>query len=328
MTLSGSRPTFSDLEAAARRLRPYLRQTPLLNASHALEALPGLPAGELWLKAECLQVTGSFKARGALNCLLSLEAGQLERGLVTASGGNHGLGVAYAGRIGSAPTTVFLPESSPPAKVAKLRRFGASVELVGSVWDEANAAALAHAEATGATYVHPFADPAVIAGQGTLGLELARAPELSADPSAGLDAVLVAIGGGGLISGLALALQSLSPDTRVIGVEPSGAPTLERSLAAGSLVTLPEIKTAASSLAPRRSEALPFELIQERVERVVLVEDDALRAAARWLWFEQGLACELSAAAGVAALLSGACSFPPGSRVATIVCGSGDAGLR
>lgn len=166
----------------------------------------------------------------------------------------------------------------------------------------------------------PFADPEVVAGQGTLGLELL-------DQAPDVDTLLVAVGGGGLIGGVALAVKALKPRVRVIGVEPAGAPTLHESLARGELVTLPEITTAAGSLAPRRSAPLNLELARRHVERVVLVDDDDLRAAARWLWFELGVAAELGGAAAVAALLSGRYVPAGGERVAAIVCGAGTDGL-
>ncbi|HYX24283.1 MAG TPA: threonine/serine dehydratase, partial [Thermoanaerobaculia bacterium] len=239
----------ADIQAAGRRIAPHLRRTPLLDSG----PLPGGAAGgRLLLKLESLQVTGSFKARGATNKVLSLPREGVVRGLVTASGGNHGLGVAFAGRLAGLPTTIYLPANVPPAKAAKLERWGARVVWAGAVWDDANAAALAAAGREGMEYVHPFADPAVIAGQGTVGLEVVEdAPDV--------DLVVVAIGGGGLISGVALAVKALRPGARVIGVEPVGAPTLHASLRAGRVVELAEIATAANTLAPRRSDEMNFE---------------------------------------------------------------------
>src|SRR5690606_10782883 len=263
---------------------------------------------------------GSFKARGATNKLLTLDAATVARGLVTASGGKHGLGVPYAGWQAQVPARIYLPASTPQAKADKLRAWGAEVAVEGAVWDEANAAALAAAERDGLAYVHPFADPAVIAGQGTVALELLEdAPEL--------DAVIVAIGGGGLISGVALAAKALKPQIRVIGVEPVGAPTLKESVAAGRLVTLPRIETEAGTLAPRRSAELNLELVRRPVDEIVLVSDDDMRRSARWLWFECGVAAELSGAAAVAALLAGVWTPPAGARVGALVCGAGADGL-
>lgn len=303
------------VRAAATNLEGRVRRTPMLRLPRAtLRQAPGALSGleELWLKLECLQVSGSFKARGALNAALCLEPAVRERGLVTASGGNHGLGVAYAAQAVGTSARVFLPSNTPEDKRARLRAAGAEVVIEGAVWDEADAAARAFAEVEGRAYVHPFADPAVVAGNGTPALEvLEDLPELSA--------LVVAVGGGGLIAGSALAV---TPEVTLFGVEPEGAATLSASLAAGELVTLPAIETAATSLAPRRSAPLNFELVRERVERVVTLPDEELRAAARWLWDEAGVAAELGGAAGVAGLLSGALDPGPGP-VCAIVCGAG-----
>lgn len=308
----------AQLQAAQQRIAGAVRRTPMLRLGPARQRPGG--AQELLLKLESLQVTGSFKVRGALNKVLTTPAEQRQRGLITASGGNHGLGVAYAGHTTATPTTVYLPRSTPPAKAEKLRGWGATVLYQGEVWDDANQAALQAAERTGALYVHPFADPQVIAGQGTLGLEiLEQAPEL--------EVLLVAIGGGGLISGVALAAHARNPRLRIIGVEPVGAPTLSESLKAGRVIELPSVQTAAGTLAPRKSAQLNLELIREHVAEIVLVEDEQMRAAARWLYLECGLAAELSGAAAVAALLAERVQLAPATRVCAIVCGAGSDGV-
>lgn len=313
----GNEPSvgLSDIEQARLRLAGHVRRTPLVRALPLLRPVPA----ELTLKLESLQVTGSFKARGATHKVLGLAPDEIRRGLVTASGGNHGLGVAYAGRHAGAPVTIYLPASVPPAKAEKLERWGARLVWEGEVWDDADAAARAAAERSGQTYVHPFADPAVIAGQGTIGLEI-----LEDEPEPEL--VLVAIGGGGLISGVATAIKALRPATRVIGVEPVGAPTLLESLRAGRVVELERITTAAGTLAPRSSAALNLEIIRRTVDEIVLVDDEEMREAARWLWFETGVAAELSGAAAVAALLAGRVAAQD-RRVCALVCGAGTDGL-
>jgi len=277
--------------------------------------------GSLTLKLECLQVTGSFKARGASNRVLGLLPGEAARGLVAASGGNHGLGVAFAGRIARVPATIYLPSNVPQAKAAKLERWGARLVWEGDVWDEANAAALAAAEREGLIYVHPFADPAVIAGQGTVGLEIL-------EDAPGTDLLLVAIGGGGLISGVATAVKALRPDIRVVGVEPVGAPTLYESLRAGKVIELPGVYTAANTLAPRRSHEMNFEIVRRHVDEIVLVTDEEMLEAARWLWFEMGVAAELSGAAALAALQSGKIDPDGFQSVCALVCGAGTAGIE
>ena len=309
--------SLDDVELARERVRDSVRRTPCLQARFLRE--PPMPRGRLLLKLECLQVSGSFKARGACNKVATLDAGALARGLVTASGGNHGLGVAYAGWRAGVPVRVYLPRSTPATKAARLARWGADVRTHGEVWDDANAVALEAADREGLTHVHPFADPAVMAGQGTVGLEML-------DQSKDVDTVLVAIGGGGLVAGVATAVKGRKPGARVIGIEPEGAPTLARSVAAGTCVTLERIDTAAGTLAPRRSDPANLAIVQSLVDDIVLVDDDAMRDAARWLWFEMGLSVELSAAAALAALRTGRYRPSDGETVCAVVCGAGPDG--
>ncbi|MFP6747664.1 MAG: pyridoxal-phosphate dependent enzyme [Alphaproteobacteria bacterium] len=310
--------TLADVHAAAERIAGRVRRTPLVPAMLCHDPLPGDPA--LNLKLECLQVSGSFKARGAMSKLTTLDEDARARGLITASGGNHGLGVAYAGHSAGVGVTIYLPGNTPPAKADSLRRWGADVHIHGEVWDDANREALAVAAREGKTYIHPFADPDVIAGQGTISLEvLADAPDT--------DVLLVSIGGGGMISGTALAAKALKPEITVIGVEPIGAPTLAESVAAGKLVELASIDTKANTLAPRRSEDINLALIQDNVDGIVLVSDDQMRRAALWLWREFGLGVELSAAAAIAALQGGAYAPPPGAICTALVCGAGSDGM-
>jgi threonine dehydratase len=306
-----------EVEQARRRLAGHVRRTPLVPAAPLSRPLPG--GGGLTLKLESLQVTGSFKARGAAHKALTLTREETGRGLVTASGGNHGLGVAYAGRLIGAPVTIFLPGNAPASKAEKLEQWGARVVRAGAVWDEADKAARLIAERDGLTYVHAFADPAVIAGQGTVGLEILEdAPDT--------DVLLVAIGGGGLISGIGLAVKALRPSLRLIGVEPVGAPTLFESVRAGAVIELPRITTVANTLAPRQSAAINLEIIRATVDDIVLVTDEEMREAARWLWFEMGIAAELSGAAAVAALLTGRAGREA-RRSCALVCGVGTDGL-
>jgi threonine dehydratase len=265
-------------------------------------------------------VTGSFKPRGASNALASLTPEEIGRGVITASGGNHGLAVSYAARAADTRAMVYLPESTASEKAEKIAAWGAEVVVEGSVWDDSNDAALARAEADGLTYIHPFADPRVIAGQGTLGLEMLK-------QSSHCDTFVIAIGGGGLISGIATAIKAMKPEARIIGVEPVGAPTLTESLAAGRLVTLPRIDTAAGTLAPRRSTELNLEIIRQNVDDIVLVDDQEMREAARWLWFEMGVAAELSGAAALAAVRTGRIPLDAEESVGLLICGAGRDGL-
>lgn len=309
--------TLDDIHAAAERIAPYVRRTPLLEVT-ALDT-PLTPAS-LWLKLECLQATGSFKARGATNRLLATPAGELAAGVVTASGGNHGLAVARAARIAGVPAMIFVPTNASPSKIDKLRKWGATVEVVGSIWNETNVHALAFAERHGAAYFHPFADPLVLAGQGTVALEL-----LESNPD--LDTVLIAIGGGGLITGMSVALKALKPSVRIIGVEPTGSPTFHASLAAGEVVTLDKVTTKVATMACARTDPAVFELSRDAIDEVVLVEDAEMLDAARWLWFELGIAADLSGAAAVAALRAGRLELEADRKVCALVCGAGPEAL-
>jgi threonine dehydratase len=310
--------TLDDVRAAAARISPFVRRTPSMPALPAHAPLAGAVA--VTLKLECLQVSGSFKARGAFSRLTALAPAARAGGLVTASGGNHGIAIAYAARAAGLSATVVVPSGVHPDKAARIRSYGARLIVEGAVWDEANARALAIAAETGAAYVHPFADPAVAAGQGTVALEM-----LADNPD--LDTLLVAIGGGGLIAGIATAAKGLRPDIRIVGVEPTGAPTLHASLAAGEVVTLPAVTTKVPTLAAKRTEEANFALIRRHVGQVVLVEDEDLAHASRRLWAEYGLAADLSGAAAAAALLSGAYRPEAGERVGVIVCGAGADGV-
>ena len=309
--------TLADFTNAHDRIRPYIRQTPVMEA---IALQNPVTEASLFLKLENLQVTGAFKARGGLSKLLSLPPDALHRGVITASGGNHGLAVAYAAWTAQVPAKIFLPANVPQSKGDKLAQWGADVVWSGEVWDDANHAALETAEQSDMAYIHPFADPMVIAGQGTIALELAQQiPHL--------DVLVVAIGGGGLISGVATAAKFLNPNIRIIGVEPTGAATLHDSVKAGKVIQLPRIDTKANTLAPRQSTRLNLELVQQNVEKIVLVTDEEMRSAARWLWFELGIAAELSGAAAAAALMVHDLNLKPSDRVCAIVCGSGTDGM-
>jgi threonine dehydratase len=309
----------ADIRAAQRRIEGRVRRTPMMAAGPMKNALPG--GGAIVMKLECLQATGSFKARGASNKLGMLDAAQVARGIVTASGGNHGIAVAYAGWMAKVPATVFVPEGVSPLKARKIEESGAKLVVGGQHFAEANAAALDLARQEGLAYFHPYEDPAVIAGQGTLSLEI-----LADDPA--VDTILVAIGGGGLIAGVASAAKTLKPSVRIVGVEPVGAPTLHDSLKAGQVVTLPRLTTSVLTMAASRTGQINFDIARRAVERVVLVTDDDMRAAARLLWMELGIAADLSGAAALAAILAGQYVPQPGERVCALVCGAGSDGMQ
>ena len=289
-----------------RLIRPHVRRTPVLQAG-AEEF--GLDAGALNFKLELLQHSGSFKARGAFANLLTRDVPSA--GVVAASGGNHGAAVAYAaGKLG-VPARIYVPTVASPAKISLIRSYGADLVIQGDRYADALAAAEQWAQASGAMKIHAYDEPGAILGQGSVGLEWERqAPEL--------DTLLVAVGGGGLIAGIAAWYEG---KTRIVGVEPESAPTLSHALKAGRPVDAPAGGIAADSLAPRRVGELMFPLAQKYVERVVLVEDEAIRRAQQALWTVLRVVAEPGGAAAFAAVLSGRYVPVRDERVGVLVCG-------
>ena len=279
------------IREARERIRPYVRHTPLAPLPHLTVDVPA----HLRLKLENMQVSGSFKPRGVFNTLLQLDEPTRKRGVVAASGGNHGLALAYAAHRLGVPAIVYLPASANADRVARVKAWGAELVMVGSVWDITHREALARAEAEGMTYVHPFDAPATIAGQGTLGLEIL-------DDVPDLDLLLVSIGGGGLISGISAAIKQVKPDVKIIGVEPVGAPTMKHSYDLGYVEPLPGIKTIADTLAPQGVSERTLSLTQQYVDQLVLVEDAEMIAAQRWLWLHYNQLVEPAGVAVIAAL--------------------------
>ncbi len=307
----------ADIDAARARIATWVRHTPVAPLTGLLTPLD-LEA-RVTLKLELLQVTGSFKARGAANRFLGLPREAVSAGIVTASGGNHGLAVARTAHAAGVPGIIFVPQSVSPAKVAKMRAWQATVNVVGASWDESNAAALDFADRTKAAYFHPFADPLVVAGQGTLGLEIL-------DDLPDMDAIVVAIGGGGLISGLSVAIRARRSGVTIIGVEPVGSPTLRASLDAGRCVALPEVTSRVATMACRQTDERIFEIVRDNVDDIVLVSDNAMAEASHWLWFEMGIAADLSGAASLAALKQGLPQLAGAKHVCALVCGAGAEG--
>lgn len=292
-----------DVRAAAQRIAGRVRRTPVI------EVAPGLT-----FKLELLQHTGSFKPRGAFNRLLTAkENGDLTgKGLVAASGGNAGLAAAYAARELGIPARIFVPATTPAAKVAKLHTLQAEVIQVGSEYAEAYQAALEARDESGALLLHAYDQPEVVAGQGTIGLELL-------DQVGGFDTVLVAVGGGGLIAGIATALGDRA---RVIGVEPELAPTFHRALEAGEPVDVRVGGVAVDSLGGRRLGDLAFAAATQYELASLLVDDHAIVAARNELWRDHRLVVEHGAAVAYAALTSGSYRPAAGERVVVIVCGA------
>lgn len=299
-----------DIELARERLAPFLTPSPVMRA----DSYSRRTEADVHLKLEVLLPTHSFKVRGALNKLLSLSEEERSLGLVTASGGNHGLGVSYAARLLGADATVVVPEVSPQVRRDRIRELGAELIVHGPDWNAANTLALQLAAEHGFTYVSPFADPLIMAGQGTIALELfEQLPEV--------DVILCSVGGGGLISGIASAVRHVRPATRVIGVETRGADCIAQSLAAGELVELPAFTSIADSLATRRSTEEVLAIIREAVEQVVVVEDSAAVSEIKATLDFEKLLLEPAAACNLAALTGELADDLAGLSVAVIACG-------
>jgi threonine dehydratase len=307
-----------DIRGTYDTIRPYIRRTPAVRVdlSELDPAGTELPAATL--KLEQLQCAGSFKARGAFANLLLREVPPA--GVVAASGGNHGVAVAYAAHRLGVPARIFVPTVSAPAKIERIRRLGAELVVTGDRYADALAAAQAWEQNSGAMSVHAFDQLHTLLGQGTLALELAGQ---AGEPDAGgLDTVLVPVGGGGLIGGIASWFAGSDPKIRVIGVEPDGAPTLTRAREEGRPADAPAEGVAADALAPRRVGELVLPITQAYVEDVVLVGDAAILAAQRALWQAARIAAEPAASVGIAALLSAAYKPAPGERVAVVISGA------
>lgn len=297
------------IEAARARIAPYTRRTPLL-APPALRA--DLPS-QLRLKLENLQITGSFKARGAFNNLLQLTPEQCERGVVTASGGNHGLAIAYAAAKLGIPATIYLSTMASADRVARIAAWGARIIRYGTNPSDALNRAATHGEAEGMAFIHPFDAERTLHGTGTLGLELL-------DDLPELDCVLIAIGGGGLIAGMAAAIKQRKPSVRIIGVEPVGAPSMQVAVAAGQVRELAETQTIADTLSPRAVCERTLTLTQRYVDEIVLVDDPQMITAMRWLWADCNQLVEPAGAAVIAALHAGLDVSQHAAPVA-LICG-------
>ncbi len=302
--------TLDDFREVHERIRPHLHETPL----RTCRQLSGLSGYDVRLKAEMLQRVGSFKIRGPLNMIARMSDEQRRRGVICSSAGNHAQGVALAATIHGAPSTIVMAENGTPSKIAATRAYGGEVVLHGKIWDEANAHALALAQERGLTFVHPFDDERIIAGQGTLGLEIH-------DQWRGVQAAIVPIGGGGLIAGVAMALKAANPKIRVIGVESSDGPAMKLSIEAGRLVTLDHIDCVIDGLRVKRCGENTFDVIGRFVDEIVTVPDEQIFEAMVWIMSRCNLVPEGAAAAPVAALLQGKIDLPKGTRVACVLSG-------
>jgi threonine dehydratase len=296
--------TRADVDDAATRIAAHVRVTPVVEVD----------AGAVWFKLELLQHTGTFKARGAFNRVLSArESGELDErvGIVVASGGNAGLANAYVAAAVGVPATVFVPATAPAVKVARLRSYGAAVVQIGSEYAEAYEAALEHATQTGAVHVHAYDQPEVAAGAGVCGAELLAQVQV--------DTILVAVGGGGLMAGVAAAAEGAAT---VVAVEPETCPTLHTALKTGRPVDVPVSGIAADSLGARRIGEVGFTVATRTGVQSVLVSEGDLVDARRRLWSEHRIVVEHGAAAAFAALASGAYRPERGARVAILLCGA------
>jgi threonine dehydratase len=297
------------VEAARVRLRDTIYQTPCPYS----ETLSELTGTSCHVKLENLQMTGSFKERGAANLLLQLDEAERRRGVVAASAGNHGLAVAFhAERLGI-QATIVMPAYAPLIKVTSARRYGAEVILDGANYDEAYEQACARVTQSGAIFVHPFDNPRVVAGQGTLGLELLEQVE-------GLDAVIAPVGGGGLIAGIGLALKARRPSVRLIGVQATAVPAMQRSLHARERVRVPAAPTIADGIAVRQVGEVTFDLVTRLVDDIVTVDEEELANAILLLLEIEKTVVEGAGAAPLAALLNRPLGLE-GRRVALVLSG-------
>ncbi len=302
--------TRADFDKARARVAPHVHHTPLLT-SRTLSEVTGF---DVRLKAEVFQKGGAYKVRGPTNLIAQLTDEERPRGVICSSAGNHSQGVAIAARQHGVRAVVCMAENATPSKIAATKGYGAEVVLYGSIWDEANEKALELMEERGLTYIHPFDDPRLIAGQGTVGLEI-----MEDFPEA--EVIVVPIGGGGLISGTSMAAKSINPDVRIIGVESSGAPGMKMSVEAGHQVTLDRVDCIIDGLRVKRVGENTRSVCARFVEQIVTLPDEQIFEAVLWLMARAKLVAEGAAAAPVGALLQGLIDAPPGTKVVAVLSG-------
>lgn len=309
--------TLQDYQVALQRIRAKVRHTPLFPAAPLCLNDTG---AEIWFKPECFQVTGSFKARGCYNRILSLPEETRKRGVTTASGGNFGAAVAYAARDLAIDAVIYVMNTSTELARSRIRACGFDPQVVGDFWDQSWEAAGRHAARSGATMLHPYADNDVILGQGTIAVEvLADLPEA--------DTLVVSIGGGGLIAGIAEAAKLIKPSIRIVGVEAAGCPTLKTCREKGRIVALENVKTHVPILAARSTEPINFEIIERYVDELIVVDEALIDDCARLMWERGGVAIELGAATAIAATRHKLFAMKPEERVVVVLCGNGIDGL-
>lgn len=307
---SGSQITLTDVLEARERLRGSIYLSPCSRS----EMLSRITGRQVYLKLENLQMTGSFKERGALNRIATLTAEQAARGVVAASAGNHAQGVAYHATQRKIPAIIVMPETTPLVKVTATRNFGAEVVLHGANYDEACAEATRLCEERGMVFIHPFDDPLVMAGQGTIGLELLEQIE-------GLEAVVVPIGGGGLIGGIACAIKESNPKIRVVGVQTARLPSMQAAVAEHHPVTLDPATTIADGIAVRRAGDVTYPVVAKYVDEIVTVDEDEIASSILTLLEREKTLAEGAGATALAALLQHRTQIAHGARTGVLVCG-------
>jgi threonine dehydratase len=302
--------TREDFERARAVIAPHVYHTPMLT-SRSLSEATGF---DIRLKAELFQRGGAYKVRGPMNKISHLSDEERARGVICSSAGNHSQGVAIAARQYGVQAIVVMAENATPSKIAATEGYGAEVVLHGQIWDEANEKALELVEERGLTYIHPFDDPDLIAGQGTVGLEIM-------DDFPEVEVVVVPIGGGGLISGISMAVKSINPAIRVIGVESSGAPAMKRSVEAGHCITLDEVDCVIDGLRVKRVGEHTRSVVSRFVDEIVTLPDEQIFDAVLWVMARAKLVPEGAAAAPVGALLQGLIKAPPATKVVAVLSG-------
>jgi threonine dehydratase len=302
--------SLSDIREAQKAIAPYITCTPLVHSVY----LSRLCSGHVFLKLENQQITNSFKARGAFYKLLHLTRREKRLGIITASAGNHGQAVAYAAKKLGLPARIVVPTTTPHVKVDGIRRWGADLVLSGDCYDEAEAKAKELAKKDGCAYISPYNDELIIAGHGTVGLEIAEA-------LSNLDAIIVPVGGGGLISGVSIAAKGVKPAVEIIGVQSEASPVMYESLKAGRIVEAPKAKTIAEGLSGGIEEgALTFEIAKQCIDRMLLVKEATIRHAVSLLCLHEKMVVEGSGAAAIAPILEDRALFK-GKTVACVMTG-------
>ncbi len=298
--------TLQTIQKARLDTASLIKQTPLVRS----EFLSNLSGGEVFLKLENLQITNSFKPRGAVNKLLHLSSEEEDRGIITASAGNHGQGVAYAAQKLGLQAKVVVPKTTPHVKIEGIRKFGAELVLFGDNYDEAECRAKELARRDGCAYISPYDDELIISGHGTVGLEIVEA-------CPGVDVVVVPVGGGGLISGVSIAVKSTKPEVEIVGVQSEASPVMFESLKTGRIVEAPKAKTIAEGLSGGIEKgSLTFEIAKNCIDRMLLVKESTIRRAVYLLWIQDKQVAEGSGAAAIAPILENNALF----KGKTVVC--------